>query len=106
MFKRFASKVRQRMNSQYKKVSMGVVGAFAFAFVLAFGGATPTHAAAVVFTGTTLPFTVPDMLGTAVNFLTMYGEWVLLALGVLFAPVLYGLAMKLVKAVRGGGAKA
>lgn len=54
----------------------------------------------VDFSGVALPFTVPDMLGTAVNFLTMYGQWILLALGVLFAPVLYGLAMKLVNAVR------
>jgi hypothetical protein len=50
----------------------------------------------VDFAGVALPFTVSDMLGSAVNFLFMYGEWVLLALGVLFAPVLYGLAMQLV----------
>lgn len=63
--------------------------------------ATPVAAGTGVnFSGVTLPFTVVDMLGTAVNFLTMYGQWVLLALGVLFAPVLYGLAMKLVNAVR------
>lgn len=54
----------------------------------------------VDFSGTTLPFSVVDMLTTAVNFLTMYGEWILLALGVIFAPVLYGLAMKLVSAVK------
>lgn len=75
-------------------------GALAFAFVLAFGGATSTNAAPVDFTGTTLPFTVPDTLATAVNFLTLYGEWVLLALGVIFAPVLYGLAMRLVSAAK------
>jgi len=63
--------------------------------------ATPVAAGTGVdFSGVALPFTVGDMLGTAVNFLTMYGEWILLALGVLFAPVLYGLAMKLVNAVR------
>jgi hypothetical protein len=54
---------------------------------------------AVSFTGQTLPFTVPDMLQTATNFLTMYGQWVLLALGVLFAPILYSLAMKLIGSV-------
>jgi hypothetical protein len=54
----------------------------------------------VSFSGVTLPFTVPDMLTTAVNFLTMYGQWILLVLGVIFAPVLYGLAMKLVSAAR------
>lgn len=62
--------------------------------------AVPVGAAPVDFTGTTLPFTVPDMLSTAVNFLTLYGDWVLLALGVIFAPVLYGLAVKLVSAVK------
>lgn len=78
----------------------GTISAFGFATVLALGAAQPTFAAPVSFTGTTLPFTVPDMLTTAVNFLTMYGEWILLALGVIFAPVLYGLAMKLVSAVK------
>ena len=63
-------------------------------------GATSAMAAPVEFTGTVLPFTVPDMLSTAVNFLTMYGEWILLALGVIFAPVLYGLALRLISAVR------
>jgi hypothetical protein len=80
-------------------------GSVAFAFVLAMffmiGGPGGTvSAAAVDFAGTTLPFTVPDMLSTAVNFLTMYGQWILLVLGVIFAPVLYGLAMKLVSAAR------
>jgi hypothetical protein len=77
-------------------------GAFAFAFaIFAYAAsATPSHASPVTFTGVTLPFTVVDMLTTAVNFLTMYGEWILLALGVIFAPVLYGLAMKLVAAVK------
>jgi hypothetical protein len=60
--------------------------------------ATPSNA--IDFSGTTLPFTVPDMLTTAVNFLSMYGQWVLLALGVIFSPVLYGLAMKLVAMAR------
>jgi hypothetical protein len=50
----------------------------------------------VDFSGVALPFTVPDMLGTVISFLNMYGNWILLALGVIFAPVLYGLAMKLV----------
>jgi hypothetical protein len=76
------------------------------AIVMMLAMATSASAAPVSFTGTTLPFTVPDMLGTAINFLTMYGEWILLALGVLFAPVLYSLAMKLVGAVRSKMAKA
>jgi hypothetical protein len=77
-------------------------GMFALALtVLAFAAsATPAAAAPVAFTGVTLPFTVVDMLTTAVNFLTMYAEWILLALGVIFSPVLYGLAMKLVSAVK------
>lgn len=52
------------------------------------------------FSGVNLPFNVPDMLTTAVNFLAMYGQWILLALGVIFAPVLYGLAIRLISAVR------
>lgn len=72
----------------------------AFALVLTMAVATSASAAPVEFTGTTLPFTVPDMLSTAINFLTLYGEWILIALGVLFAPVLYSLAMKLVNSVR------
>ncbi|RAU91545.1 fibronectin type III domain-containing protein [Paenibacillus sp. YN15] len=47
--------------------------------------------------GISLPFNVSDMIRSAVNFLSMYGQWVLLALAVIFAPVLYGLAMKLTK---------
>lgn len=77
-----------------------LTAAFAFAIVLMLGSSTPTYAAPVDFTGSTLPFTVPDMLSTAVNFLTLYGEWVLLALGVIFSPVLYGLAMRLVSAAK------
>ena len=60
--------------------------------------AAPTDS--VDFSGTTLPFTVTGMMTTAGSFLAMYGQWIALALGVLFAPVLYGLAMKLVNAVR------
>jgi len=89
-----------------KKGLLSITAAFAMALVLmSTGPAGVSHAAAVSFTGTTLPFTVPDMLTTAVNFLTMYGEWILLALGVLFAPVLYGLAAKLVNMVRRTSAK-
>lgn len=77
-----------------------VVSALAFAVVVMAFGAGESMAAPVTFTGVTLPFTVVDMLTTATNFLTMYGEWVLLALGVIFSPVLYGLAMKLVAAAK------
>jgi hypothetical protein len=59
----------------------------------------------VDFSGVSLPFTVPDMIGTGVNFLGMYGEWVLLAAGVIFSPVLYGLAMQLVAAAKARAAK-
>jgi hypothetical protein len=76
-------------------------------------GVTGTPTAGLSFTGTTLPFTIADMLGTAVSFLTIYGQWILLALGVIFSPVLYGLAMKLVTRAKkstgdgggGGGGK-
>jgi hypothetical protein len=104
------------MFKHFKKIG---VAAFAFAVIgLSSVGVMPTHASPVDFStstttgGTTtttplvLPFSVPDTLTTAVNFLSMYGEWILLALGVLFAPVLYSLAMKLVGAVRSKMAKA
>lgn len=95
-----------RFLKEKKKRLLGLLSATTAAFALMLTGPlTQTHAAAVDFAGTTLPFTVPDMLTTAVNFLTMYGQWILLALGVLFAPVLYGLAMKLVNAVRRSTAK-
>lgn len=77
----------------------------AFAIVLTLAMAGSAFAAPVEFTGSTLPFNVPDMLTTALNFLMLYGEWILLALGVLFAPVLYNLAMKLVNSVRAKMAK-
>jgi hypothetical protein len=83
-----------------KNVLTGGMAAFAFTLIAFALSSTPAHAAPVTFTGVTLPFTVVDMLTTAVNFLTMYAEWILLALGVIFAPVLYGLAMKLVAAVK------
>lgn len=70
--------------------------------------AVPTFAATTTttdFSTTTLPFTVTDMLSTATSFLGMYGQWIALVLGVLFAPVLYGLAMKLINAVRAKTAK-
>jgi hypothetical protein len=63
------------------------------------GSVSATVYGPVDFTGVTLPFTVPDMLGTALNFLGMYGGWVIMALGVLFSPVLYSLAGNLVDAV-------
>ena len=50
----------------------------------------------VDFSGITLPFNVADMLATATSFLGIYGPWILLVLGVIFSPVLYGLVMKLV----------
>jgi len=52
------------------------------------------------FSGITLPFSVPEMLATATNFLQLYGAWVLLALGVIFTPVLYGLAINLASLVK------
>lgn len=79
---------------------LGIASALAFAVILMASGGEKVGAAPVTFTDTTLPFTVGDMLSTAINFLTLYGEWVLLAIGVLFSPVLFSLAMKLVNAVR------
>jgi hypothetical protein len=79
-----------------KKSKVAVIAAAMMVF-----GATSAFAADPIdFTGVTLPFNVPDMLTTAVGFLTMYGQWILLALGVIFAPVLYGLAIRLISAAR------
>ncbi|MEK5090501.1 hypothetical protein MKY98_26905 [Paenibacillus sp. FSL M8-0228] len=47
------------------------------------------------FSGVSLPFTPADMITTAVSFLGIYGPWILLTLGVVFSPVLYGLVMRL-----------
>ncbi|RRJ54002.1 hypothetical protein EHV15_36185 [Paenibacillus oralis] len=52
-------------------------------------------AVTVDFSGITLPFGVADMLATATSFLGIYGPWILLVLGVIFSPVLYGLVMRL-----------
>lgn len=60
---------------------------------------SPSSPSNAIGFGDSLPFSVGDMFKTAVSFLTMYGQWVLLALGVIFAPTLYGLAMKLVRAI-------
>lgn len=105
MFKSIKSKIV----SGVQKVK-GAMAAFALMAAVGVSSliATPAHAATgggVDFTGVTLPFTVTDMLTTATNFLTMYGQWIALALGVLFAPVLYALAMKLVNAARAKVAK-
>ena len=55
-----------------------------------------TAAVTVDMSGVTLPFGVADMLTTATSFLGIYGPWILLVLGVIFSPVLYGLVMRLV----------
>lgn len=49
------------------------------------------------FSGITLPFTVTDMLTTAVSFMTIYGPWILLGLGVIFAPQIWETVMGIVK---------
>jgi uncharacterized membrane protein YdbT with pleckstrin-like domain len=54
----------------------------------------------ISFSGQTLPFTIGDMLSTALNFVTMYGEWVVLAVAVIFSPVLYSFAVNLVSIMK------
>lgn len=82
-----------------RKASVIVAGGGAVA-TTAIGVPNMVGAAPVTFGSATLPFNVPDMLTSAINFLTLYADWLLLALGVIFSPVLYGLAMKLVKAAK------
>lgn len=47
--------------------------------------------AAVDFSGVSMPFGVGDMLSTATNFLSVYGEWALLGVSVPFVAALVGL---------------
>lgn len=54
----------------------------------------------VAFDGVELPFSVVGMLTTATNFLVMYWPWIALAMGVIFSPVLIGLALKLLGKAR------
>lgn len=53
----------------------------------------------------TLPFNVTDMISTGVSFLGLYKDFILIALGVIFAPALIGMAIKLASTARrsGGG---
>jgi len=44
----------------------------------------------VDFTGVTLPFSVSDLLGTAMDLLGLLGPFVLLGLAVMFTPKLIG----------------
>ena len=90
IFSKFKGAGKKMSASAFALVAVMTVSATS-AFASSNPGDTP-----VAMTNVTLPFTVQGMLGTATNFLGMYGTWVLLALGVLFAPVLIGLALKLV----------
>lgn len=93
VFKRFKKFISMKAAAVATAVvSVFAVGQSAFA---ATTPATPPDLSTV-----SLPFDVAGMLTTATSFLTMYGQWILLALGVIFSPVLYGLAMKLVSAVK------
>ncbi|MOA51283.1 hypothetical protein D3C78_1744170 [compost metagenome] len=43
-----------------------------------------------------LPFTVESMIKSAVGFLSIYGAWILVALAVVFSPVIYQIVLKLI----------
>ena len=45
----------------------------------------------VDFTGVSLPFSVADLLSTAMELLGLFGPFILLGLAVLFTPRLFGL---------------
>lgn len=47
--------------------------------------------AAVDFSGVSIPFGVSDMLTTAVNFLSIFSEWEILAVAVTFSVILVAL---------------
>lgn len=86
--------------------SVKKLGAMSFAFALALVmavpasfAATPVDPNATDFSSVTLPFSISGMLETAMSFLNLYGQWILLVLAVIFAPTLYGLAMRLISYV-------
>lgn len=89
----------------FGKKTAAVTAAGGFGLVLAGSASASTPASAPDLSSVNLPFTIGGMLETATNFLGMYGQWVLLALGVIFSPVLYGLAVKLVKTAKSSFAK-
>jgi hypothetical protein len=60
---------------------------------------------AVSFSGVNLPFSITDLIGTAMNFLGLYGQWVLLGLAVIFMPVLIGFLMNLVSRAKKSSTK-
>lgn len=78
-----------------KKFSLATLACLAL--VMAMGtSAMAAPGDPIEFTGVSLPFSVSSMMTTAVNFIMIYGEWILIVLAVLFSPVLYGLVMRLV----------
>lgn len=99
MFRKWKAKVS-------RFAGFGGKGIFATAlaiFLLAVSGTSvfaATTDPGVDMTGVAIPFTVGGMLSTATNFLSIYGQWVLLVLGVIFTPVLYGLILRLVTFVK------
>lgn len=48
------------------------------------------------FENVVLPFSIGGLLASAVGFLKLYGAWILLALAIIFSPVLYGLVQRLI----------
>jgi fibronectin type 3 domain-containing protein len=47
------------------------------------------------FSGMILPFSVIDMFKTAINYLGIYGKWILIVLGIIFCPLLLAIVSSL-----------
>lgn len=61
-------------------------------------------AVSVDFTGVTLPFTVADGLTTATGFMSIFGSWTLLGIGILLATVIIGILFWVLKKGKGAAA--
>ncbi|AIQ15257.1 hypothetical protein [Paenibacillus durus] len=53
--------------------------------------------AAVDFSGVTLPFSVGDGLTAATGFMSIFGDWTLLGIGVVLAMIIIGIIFWVVK---------
>lgn len=85
-----------------KKLKLKTLGLFAmvFAMVTAFGSAASAATPAPDFSGVSLGFSPMDMITGAVSFLAIFDIWIIIALSILFAPVLVWIAFWLVGKVR------
>jgi hypothetical protein len=71
---------------------------FAFVALMALAALPTTAGAAPIdFTGTTVGVSVTDVTSTGVSFMNIFGDYTMLILGVIFAPVIIGFVIWLMK---------